>query len=400
MGILIKKFGGKCLETPQKIKKVARLIADDKRRGEDIVVIVSAMGDTTSKLISMANKIDPEPNKRELDMLLTSGERISMSLLSIAINSLGYEAISFTGSQSGIITDTKHTKAKILNIRPYRVKQELEAGKIVIIAGFQGVSESKEVTTLGRGGSDITALALALILGAKNCDLYKDVDGVHSVDPKILPSSKLIPAISYKEMLELSSLGAKVVHQRAVEIAEKSNITVNIKSLNGKKSKTVIKNLDSIEITEVRAVTFDKKIASVTLFDVPRTPHCFSQIVAELAKEGIPVKFFFHGTRKRLCDLSFIVDSADLFLARKLLKSALMRFNGKKLEERTDLGQISLIGTGIGSSGKILAKVFETFSKIGVHIESITTSEMRITCLLEKASVDKAVKALVKRFNL
>jgi len=400
MGIFVQKYGGSSLATPELIKAVAQRIVERKRRGDKLVIVVSAMGDTTDELISLAQRITSNPPKRELDMLLTVGERISASLLSMAINSLGEEAISFTGSQTGIITDERHTEARILEVRPERVKEELARGKIVIVAGFQGVSTEREITTLGRGGSDTTAVALALALGTKDCEIYTDVDGVFTADPRIVPEAHKLDEILYEEMLELSSMGAGVLHPRSVEMAAKNDIVLHVCSSFNQKKGTIVKR-GTVEKPVLRGITFDKQIAMLALKDVPRSPESLSQIVTQMAEEGIHVKLFCHGAaREETVDLIFIVEETDFEGALKILRKASRNLGAKRLLTGMDVGSVSIVGLGIGRDTEILAKMFKILAGLRLHIQAVSTSESKITCVIKKKAVEEAVRTLHREFGL
>jgi aspartate kinase len=399
VAVVVKKFGGRLLENTDKIGQVARTVAEAKQSGEDIVCVVSAMGDTTNELFSLAREITSDPPIRELDMLLTAGERISISLLSMAINSLGCEAISFTGSQSGIITDHHHTRARILRMTPYRIKEELRKGKIVVVAGFQGVSESKEITTLGRGGSDITAVALSKSLGSSECELYKEVGGIYSVDPKIVGNARKIRAISYTEMLELAALGSTVVHPRAVEIAERSKILLRVRSINGEVG-TVIEEQPSIEKPSIKGIAVDNRIVMIAVVGVARSSDSLEQMISVIGEHSIPVRFFFHGVGEKVCDLSFIIEEQDCDVALSLIRDVDKRLEIRQITCCKDVGQVSLVGSGIGSDGRTISRVFSTLAKKGIHIDAVHTSETRITLVVKRVKTELAVKSLAREFEL
>jgi aspartate kinase len=399
VGVVVKKFGGTLLEDTRKIDRVARVVAQAKETGEEIVCVVSAMGDTTNRLFSLAREISSNPPIRELDMLLTAGERISISLLSMAINSLGYEAISFTGSQSGIITDDRHTRAKILRMTPYRIREELARGRVVVVAGFQGVSEGKEITTLGRGGSDITAVALSKSLDCSECQLYKEVGGIYSVDPKLVARAKKMETISYGEMLELAALGADVVHPRAIEIAERDGIRLHIRSLNGEVGTMIEAGNPMIEKAKVRGIAVDEKIAMLTLTGVPRSSGLLEQAVSVLAQSGVPVKLFFHGAGTEACNLCFILREDDCDLAVSLMEG----IEGLKIDQmicEREAAQVSLIGSGICTDEKILSGIFSTVTAEGVHIDAVYTSEARVSLVVKREKVILVVDLLAKEFDL
>ena len=406
--IIVQKYGGTSLANPERIKAVARRVVREKRSGKDVVVVVSAMGEDTDKLLYLASQVSSSPERRELDMLLTAGERISMALLAMAIHDLGYEAVSFTGSQVGIITDTRHTRAKILEVRGDRIRSALRKGEIVIVAGFQGVSPEKEVTTLGRGGSDITAVALSARLKAKRCEIFTDVDGVYTADPRIAPKARRLREIPYEEMMELSRNGFKVLHPEAVEIAAKNRIELWVRhSLKERKGTLIRESTRPLASRPrdlkylVRGIASDESIALLTLSQVPRNVHGLSQIVTILAEEGLPVKFFYHSAGdKKTVDLSFLVSEEDTKESLHILEKASKRLKAKGVRVRQDVGSISIVGGGVGSSSLLLSRIFDHLASLGIHMETVSTSETKVTCIIPKKFLRKAVNALVKEFGL
>jgi len=400
VSLVVQKYGGTSLSTPAKIRRVARSILERKAAGDSVVVVVSAMGNETDRLYDMANRVSKVPPIRELDMLLTAGERISMALLAMAVEDLGGEAISFTGSQVGIITDSRHTNAKILEIKGDRIVEGLRQDKIVIVAGFQGVSREKEVTTLGRGGSDTTAVAIAASLGAEQCEILTDVNGVFAADPALVAGAKLIRQISYEEMIELSSLGAGVVHPRAVEIAARTNLKLVVGSSTSKVYGTIIQEGSGMEKPLVRAVTSDVNIGLLTMIDVPRSPGSLSQIVTTLTDRGVSLKFFFHGAGREKCDLSFIVSDKDMKKSDEILSAISRRLGAKGLARRDDVASVSVVGPGVGSSSDILRVLFDGLEKEGAHIEAVSTSELKVTCVIGQEARDRAVNAVAGAFKL
>lgn len=401
MEIVVQKYGGSSLATPKSVLSAARRVSRERENGNGVVVVVSAMGDTTADLLSLARKVVKHPPERELDMLLSAGERISMALLSMAIQSLGWEAISFTGSQVGILTDGEHTRAKILEIKGDRLKEELSRGKVVIVAGFQGVSKEKEVTTLGRGGSDTTAVALAAALGVRKCDIFTDVEGVYSADPRVVPGAKKLERISYDEMLELSSLGAEVLHPRAVEIAYRKGIVLEVRSSFSERGGTLVEELRGMEEVEVRAVTYDKQISLLSILSVPRKPGSLSQIVTTLAEGGVGVKFFSHGVgRGEEVDLTVIVAEKNYEKTLGILKDLCSKLGAKEVFSRRDVGSVSLIGAGVGGSPETFAKLFNILASSGIHVEAVSTSEMMVSCVMGEGEVERAVSQLTRQFGL
>jgi aspartate kinase len=400
MSTVVLKFGGTSLASPHHIINAAQKVAQVSKR-HNTVVVVSAMGHTTDQLFRMSREVTPLPKAREMDMLLTAGERISVALLSMALGKLNLEAESYTGSQVGIITDTRHTDARILDIRGDRIKKALSDNKIAVVCGFQGVSLEKEITTLGRGGSDTTALALSAALHAEKCIIYTDVDGVFTEDPKMFPDVKKIPVLSYGEMLELSSHGAQVLHPRASSIAARYNIPVEIKNSFNRRPGTVITGLGDIERPRPRALTHCTELYLITLLEVTTRPQYLSQIVTELANGGVHLKFFSHGiSDTKKFDLSFITLLEEKDLVTAILKNIMKRLRIKSIRETCDICSLSVIGRGIGSANKILADTFTAISKNKIHIEVVTTSELSITIFLKKKYLKRAVNALLQKFNL
>ena len=388
------------MATPQLIIEAAKKVFNIKKKN-DVVVVVSAMGHTTDELLAMSETIIFKPKERELDMLLTAGERVSVALLSMALERLSLEAVSYTGSQVGIITDTKHTDAKILEIRCDRIKKALAENKIPVVCGFQGVSTEKEITTLGRGGSDTTALALSAALNAQRCIIYTDVDGVYTEDPNKFPGVKKIKKISYEEMLELSSRGAQVLHPRASSIAARFNVPVEIRNSFNNKSGTLITSLGGIEKPKPKAITHSDNLYLITMVQVPKRPKYLSQIVAELTSCGIHIKFFFHGiSDAKKFDLSFITPLDEKSKVKSILVKIVKRLGVEAIKETTDICSLSVIGVGIGSENKILSDIFNVLSKIKVHIEAVTTSELSINIFLRKKYLDQAITALLDKLNL
>lgn len=400
MSTVIMKFGGTSLATPQLISNAAKKVARVSRR-HNTVVVVSAMGQTTDELFAMSQEITPRPNARELDMLLTAGERISVALLSMALETLNLEAVSYTGSQVGIITDTTHQDARILEIRGDRIKNAFAQKKIAVVCGFQGVSVTKEITTLGRGGSDTTALALGASLNADRCIIYTDVDGVFTEDPNRFPDVKKIPVLSYDEMLELSSRGAQILHPRASSIAARYNIPVEIKNSFSNTRGTFITSLGDIEKPRPRAITHCEGLYLITLMQVARRPHNLSQIVTELTNAGVHLRFFSHGvsTEKKF-DLTFITPLNERKLVTSLLRKMTRLLRIREIKESPDICSISIVGRGIGSAGKVLADTVTTLAQARVHIEIITTSELCINVFLRTKYLDKAIQVLLKKFKL
>lgn len=400
MAVVVMKFGGTSLATSKLILSAAKKVARIKEK-HDVVVVVSAMGQATDDLMARSKEITPKPKARELDMLLTTGERISVALLSMALERLNLEAVSYTGSQVGIITDTKHTDARILEIKNYRIKEALDEHKIPVVCGFQGVSTEKEITTLGRGGSDTTAVALSVALNAERCIIYTDVDGVFTEDPNKFLGVKKIKKMSYDEILELSSRGAQVLHPRASRVAARFNIPVEIRNSFNNKSGTLITSLGDIERPKPKAITHNDNLYLVTLVQVPKRPHYLSQIATELTNHGIHLKFFFHGiSDAKRFDLSFITPLDERDSIKSLLAKIIKKLRVVTVREATDICSLSVIGRGISSENHILSDIFTTLSKQKFHVEAVTTSELSINIFLRKKYLNKAINALLNKFHL
>ncbi len=400
MGLTVAKFGGTSVANADLILKAAMRVAEIKENN-DVIVVVSAMGHTTDQLIKISHKITENPRPREMDMLLTAGERISVALFTMALQNLHLKAISFTGSQVGIITDNRHTDARIMEIKGERIKNALNQGFIPVICGFQGVSFEKEITTLGRGGSDTTAVALAAALRAQKCIIFTDVDGVFTEDPNRFPGVKKIDRISYEEMLELASRGAKVLHPRATSIGARFNIPIEVKNSFNKRSGTLITQISSIEHSKPKAITHSEDLYLITLIKVPKNPKYLSYITRELTDAGVHLKFFFHGISDApQFDLSFITPLEQRNLVKNIIAKLARKLGIKEIKESLDICSISIIGIGIGSENKVLADIFKELSTIKVHIEAVTTSELSITLFLKKKFLNRAINTLLKTFKL
>jgi len=395
------KFGGTSVANSGLIMKAAARVARMQRAKNDVVVVVSAMGHTTDELMMLSREITQYPPARELDMLLTAGERISVSLFSMALEKLNLQAVSFTGSQVGIITDNRHTDARIMEIRGERLKKAIAEHKIPVVCGFQGVSMEKEITTLGRGGSDTTAVAISAALAAKSCIIYTDVEGVYTEDPNRFRGVKKIGKISYEEMLELASHGAQVLHPRASGIAARYRIPVEIKSGFNNKSGTTVMHLEGVEHPKPKAITHSEDLYLVTLVQVPKKPTYLSQIVTDLTEHGIHLKFFFHGiSDAKKFDLSFITPLNEKKKVKTILKPVIKRLKIASLKEVTDVCSISVIGLGIGSDNRVLSEVFNILSRAKAHIEAVTTSELSLNIFLHRKYVNRAINSLLQRFDL
>jgi len=400
--LIVQKYGGTSVADTNRIKEVAKRVVAQKKRGYKMVVVVSALGDTTDELISLAHKITEHPSEREMDMLISTGEQMSVALLAMAIHKLGYEAISFTGTQVGIITDASHTMAKILEINTKRIEEELNKGKVVIVAGFQGVSITQDITTLGRGGSNLTAVALAKALGAKVCEMYTDVEGVYTADPRVVRQARKLPRISYEEMLELASAGAQVLQPRSVEVAKKFNVPIHVRSSFSKKEGTIIsKEVKAMEEIMVSGVTVNKKEAKITICDVPDKPGAAARIFKQLAQSNINIDMIIQNvSRIGYTDISFTVLQKDLKKTLKVARKAADRIGGGDIEYNDNIAKISVVGIGMRSHSGIAAKMFASLARKKINIDMISTSEIKISCVINKKNATKAVREIHKEFGL
>jgi aspartate kinase len=402
MALIVQKYGGTSVGDAERIKRVAERIVAAVRAGDQVCVVVSAMGHSTDELVSLAAQVSDEPNPRELDMLLTSGERISMALLSMVISDLGYEAISLTGSQAGIVTDTTHGKARILEVKGDRVRQALAANKIAIVAGFQGVSTTYDVTTLGRGGSDTTAVALAAALGADRCEIYTDVDGVYTADPRIVPGARKLHAVSYEEMLEMAASGAGVLMLRAVEYARNHGVMLHVRSSFGYEDGTWVKEEDErMEQAIISGVAHDTSEAKVVIQHVPDTPGIAARVFRPLADEGVNIDMIVQNvSAEGRTDISFTMPTDDLRRARPILDEVAASVGAEGVTTDPDIAKISLIGAGMKTHPGVAADMFDALSDAGINIEIISTSSIRVSCVIRAFEVERAVKALHDRFEL
>ncbi len=402
MSLIVQKYGGSSVADAGKIKNVARWIAKTKDEGNQVVVVVSAMGDTTDELIDKALEITKSPDLREFDALLATGEQISMTLLAMALKSLGYGAISLSGAQAGIRTDTVHSRARILKVDPQRIVQELERGNVVIVAGFQGLSEGEDITTLGRGGSDTTAVALAASLGAETCQIFTDVDGVYTADPRLVPEAHSLAEIGYEEMLELASYGAKVVHPRAVELGELYDVPILVASSFIDSPGTLIHGGASMEVrNKVTGIAHDLNVAKITVVGVPDRPGIAASIFEPLAKAGISVDTIVQNASiENITDLTFTVAKSDLDKAMEVVKPIAQSIGARECVSDSKMGKVSIIGTGMQNTPGYAARMFSALSEKGINIQLITTSEIRITCIIDEARIKEAVRALHRAFEL
>jgi aspartate kinase len=402
MALIVQKYGGTSLADASKIRRVAERVVATRKAGNDVVAVVSAMGHHTDELVELAQRVSPDPPPRELDMLLTAGERISMSLLAMAIADLGTTAKSFTGSQAGIITDTLHGKARILDVRAGRITDALAAGHAVIVAGFQGVSTEHDVTTLGRGGSDTTAVALAAALGAASCEIYTDVDGVYTADPRIVPEARKLHAVSYEEMLEMAACGARVLVLRSVEYARRYGMVLHVRSSFAEASGTWVREEDErMEKAIISGVPHDTSEAKVTLVRVPDRPGIAARIMRAIARQGVNVDMIVQNvSHGGLTDISFTVPKADLQQAMVVLEKIRDEVGAGEVLADQDIAKVSLVGAGMKSNPGVAAAMFEALAEAGINIEMISTSTIRISCVIRADDVGTAVRAIHDRFRL
>ena len=399
MALIVQKYGGTSVGNPERIKNVARRIAEYRKRGDNIVVVVSAMSGVTDNLIKLAKEIMALPSEREMDVLLATGEQQTIALTAIALHSLNVPAVSLTGAQAGIMTDGVHTKARIHNITPKKVHEMLKKGNVVIVAGFQGETPEGQITTLGRGGSDLTAIALAAALKADLCQIYTDVDGVYTADPRIVPQAKKLPEISYDEMLELASLGAKVMQSRSVEFAKKFGVVFEVRSsLNDNPGTIVKEETKSMEGVVVRGVALDKNQAKVTLAGVPDKPGVAAKIFKALGDAAVNIDMIVqnisHGTGVPQTDISFTVEKADLLKAQKVIDGLRSKVGLKDVITSEKIGKLSIVGVGMKSHTGVAGKMFEALADAGVNIDMISTSEIKISVVIDLAKGEAAKKAV------
>ncbi len=400
MSLVVQKFGGTSLADAARIKAVADRVESTRREGHDVVVVVSAMGATTDQLVALAAEVSDDPSPREMDMLLSAGERISMALLSITLNSRGIPAVSFTGSQAGILTDSSHGSAKILDIQGTRVRDSLAQGRVVIVAGFQGVDpESKEITTLGRGGSDATAVALAAALGADSVEIYTDVDGVFTADPRMVPDAMKLEEIPFDEMLELSAGGAGVLMSRAVEFGRRYEVPIHVRSSFHDGEGTWVRE-SPMEQAIVSGIAHDRSEAKVTVNRVPDRPGVAAALFGSLAAAGVNIDMIVQNvSHDGSTDISFTVPRANLVDAERIAKQVAGEIDAESVDVDAEIAKVSLVGAGMKSHPGVAAKVFETLASAGINIEMISTSTIRISCVVRADDVEAAVRALHAAFD-
>ena len=402
MALVVQKFGGTSMGSIDRIKHVAKRVLQEKEKGNDVVVVVSAMAGETDRLINLVKEITPEPNERDMDFVVSTGEQVSAGLLSIVLNSMGHPAISLTGWQAGIKTDKAFTKARILDIDVERIKKHLKDGKIVVITGFQGITETGDIATLGRGGSDTSAVAIAAALNADRCDIYTDVDGVYTADPRIVPEAKRIDVLSYEEMLELASLGAKVLQIRSVEFAMKYKVPLRVRSTFTEDEGTLIKEEDeTMERVVVRGIAHNKNEARITVERVPDKPGIAAKIFDALAEANIPVDMIVQNVSvDGFTDISFTVEKNDAAKAEKITKEVANEIGAKNVIRDDKIAKVSVVGLGMRSHAGVAGKVFETLAKYGINIVMISTSEIKISCIVDEKFTELAVRVLHEAFGL
>lgn len=400
--LIVQKYGGTSVGDTERIKNVARRVCRTKEEGHDVVVVVSAMSGETDKLINLAHQVSDNPDPREMDMLVSTGERVTIALLAMAIQSLGCMARSFTGRQAGIVSDSVHTKARIEKITGERLREALKEGKIAVVAGFQGINELDDVTTLGRGGSDLTAVAVAAALKADYCDIYTDVDGVYTTDPNVVPQARKLDKISYDEMLEMASLGAKVLQTRSVEFAKKYNVPVRVlSSFNDNPGTLVTKEDADMEKVVVSGIAYDKNQVKVTVQGVPDRPGVAAKIFSAVSDANIVVDMIIQNIGDAgLTDMSFTVPKTDSKKILDVMKRVVGEIGAKDVNLKEDIAKVSIVGVGMRSHSGVAAKMFSTLAKEGINIMMISTSEIKISCVIDAKYTELAVRVLHDAFEL
>lgn len=399
--LIVQKYGGTSVGTVEKIKRVARRIVETKNAGNKVVVVVSAMGKTTDELVDLALAINPNPPSREMDVLLATGEQVSISLLAMAIQTIGHDVVSLTGAQCGIQTSDVHKCARISGIDTARIERELADEKIVIVAGFQGVDENRDITTLGRGGSDTSAVAIAAALEAKCCEIYTDVDGVYNADPRVVPTATKMDEVSYQEVLEMASLGAGVLHPRSVELAEKFKMPLIVRSSYNNNEGTIIKEDVKMEKVLVRGIALDENIAKISIFEVPDQPGIAFKLFSMLASANIHVDMIVQNVnRTAVNDISFTVDADELQEAVEVSQKFAFEVEAQKVAFDKGVAKLSVVGTGIVANAEIASKFFESLFELGINIQTISTSEIKISCLIDKERAKEAMIHIHKKFDM
>lgn len=402
MSLIVQKYGGSSVANAECIRRVAKRVVKTKKAGNQVVVVVSAMGDMTDDLITLSGQLTASPSDREMDMLLSTGEQVSVALLAMAIQEMGHDAISFTGPQVGIITDTHHSKARIQDINGERIKKALREGKVVIAAGFQGQTEAGEITTLGRGGSDLTAVALAKALNAKHCEIYTDVDGIYTTDPRIVPDAKKIDVISYDEILELASLGAKVMHSRSIEVGKRFNIPIYVRnSMNEREGTLITKETKRMEDIVVSGAALNEDEAKITLFGVPDRPGTAAKIFKDIADGKVNVDMIIQNkTETGKTDVSFTVFKSELTRAIKTVEKIAEDVGADRVSCDKNISKLSVVGIGMRSHTGIASKMFTALAKKKINIDMISTSEIKVSCVVSGDKGKEALRAVHAAFNL
>ncbi|MBI4425611.1 MAG: aspartate kinase [Elusimicrobia bacterium] len=401
--VIVMKFGGTSVADPEKIQRAADRAIARRRAGHRVVVVVSAPGDMTDELIELAKRVAPNPESRELDMLMATGEQVSIALFAIACRARGVPAVSLTGPQAGILADERHTKARIVEIRPSKVHQELARGNIVTVAGFQGLNPRRDIATLGRGGSDLTAVALAAALKAKHCEIYTDVHGVYTADPRLVPEARLIPAISYDEMLELAGAGAQVMQSRSIEVAKKFGVRIQVAHAfeDGSPGTWIIEEVSSMEEALVTGVALDRNQIKVTIRDVPDRPGMAAEVFGALGKANVNVDMIVQSSaRGAINDISFTTPTDDLEAALKALKQVQRHWETGSIEHNANVAKISVVGVGMRSHSGVAGRMFRTLADNSVNIQMIATSEIKISCIVDQKEGERALRCLHKAFGL
>ncbi len=404
MALIVQKFGGSSVADPTCIRRVASRVAESYDAGNDMVVVVSAMGDTTDHLIALAKELNDKAPAREMDMLLSTGEQQTISLLSMTLNGMGYKAVSYTGWQAGIVTEDIASKAKIMSIDPKRIEAKLQEKHIVIVAGFQGVTVDGEITTLGRGGSDTTAVALAAALNADYCEIFTDVDGVYTTDPRMVPEAHKIERISFDEMLELATMGAGVLHPRCVEVGKEFGTKIHVRSSFNHNEGTIVEALNGKMMEKQMAVSgiaFDRNVAKISIFDVPDRPGSAARIFDVLSKDHINVDMIIQaGQRRNENKISFTISSDDLPKTRELMEEMKWEFHAKETEYIDNVAKVSIVGAGMITNPGVAARMFDILATNEINIQMIATSEIKVSCAIDEKDLEKAVKVLHEGFGL
>lgn len=402
MALIVQKYGGTSVGDSQRIMNVAKRVVETKRQGNDVVVVVSAMGGATDQLINMAKQISANPSDREMDMLISTGEQISVALVAMAIHELGEDAISLTGVQVGIMTDNVHTKARILDIKPVKILEELKKKKIVIVAGFQGVNIKQDITTLGRGGSDTTAVALGAVLKCDMCEIYTDVEGVYTADPRIVPNARKLKEITHEEMLEMASMGAKVLMSRSVEFANKYNVPLCVRSsFNNAEGTYIVREADAMEHPVIRGVTSNVAEAKVTLIHLPDHPGVAAKLFNKVSEHNINIDVIIQNVSTHgYTDISFTMDKKEVPRIKPMLNELAKEVGANDINVNEAIAKISVVGIGMRSHSGVAAQMFSALAKEGINISMISTSEIKISCVIDEKDANKAVKVLHDEFKL